>query len=180
VYQGPIVTLQQVLDNREIRAHRQREWVRAHSLPIVSFTINMPGNVKLNQISKVGFEAGSAEIERLCIQSGSDSLISEKFISDCGYESISAVSGISAENLKRLMIRLEDTHPLGRLFDIDIFDVQGEALSRDRLGQSRRRCFLCGKDAKICSRNRVHPLPAIIDKMSEIINEYNKLCTLAS
>ncbi|WP_165311631.1 citrate lyase holo-[acyl-carrier protein] synthase [Vibrio ziniensis] len=172
MYRGPAVTLEQVLDNREVRAVRQREWVVTHSLPIVSFTINMPGSVKLNQISKIGFEVGQREIQLICIQAGC-SIVSQAFINDCGCESITAVEGISPERLKRMMIELEDKHPLGRLFDIDVFNSQGLALSRDQLGFPRRHCFICGRDAKICARNRVHPLPALIDKLSEMIDEYH-------
>ncbi len=172
MYRGPAITLEQVLDNREVRAARQREWVSAHSLPIVSFTINMPGDVKLNKISQIGFEVGLREIYQICVQAGC-SVVSQSFINDCGCESISAVSDISAEKLKYLMVDLEDSHPLGRLFDIDVFDVDGSILSRDQLGYPRRRCIICGRDAKICARNRVHPLPALIDKLSEIVNEYN-------
>lgn len=173
MYLGPVVTLQQVLDNRELRAQRQREWVKTHSLPCVSFTINMPGNVKKNRISRIGFEIGYAEIEQRCHQHGNGYFKTAKFINDCGYESICVVDGISAENLKRLMIELEEQHSLGRLFDIDVLDEHGRAISREQLNYKRRRCFVCGKDAKICTRHKAHPLPALYDKMSEIINEYN-------
>ncbi len=71
------------------------------------------------------------------------------------------------------MVEVEDTHPLGRLFDIDVIDTQGVVLSRDQLRFARRRCFVCGRDAKLCARNRVHPLTGLIDKLSEIIHAYN-------
>lgn len=173
MYRGPAITLEQVLENRELRAERQRDWVSTHSLPIVSFTINMPGSVKLNQISQIGFKAGQEQIRNACMLSGCSSFMSQTFISDCGCESMSAVGGISPQELKRLMVEVEDTHPLGRLFDIDVFDTQGVVLSRDQLGFARRRCFVCGRDAKLCARNRVHPLPALIDKLSEIIHAYH-------
>ncbi|MBF4253194.1 hypothetical protein EA007_20155, partial [Vibrio anguillarum] len=39
MYSGPQVNLQQLLDCKEQRAYRQREWVNTHSLPLISFTI---------------------------------------------------------------------------------------------------------------------------------------------
>ncbi len=172
MYSGPKVTLHQVLDNRELRASRQREWVEAHSLPVISFTINMVGEVKLNQISRTAFEQGYQAILAECGAHDIQVVSQEQFISDCGPELLISAN-IDAETLKRVMVHVEDTHPLGRLFDIDVLDVNGLALSRDVFGLPRRKCLVCGNDAKICARGRVHPLPALIDKMSEMINDCN-------
>lgn len=180
MYLGPVVSLAQILDNRELRAKRQREWVATHSLPLISFTINMPGEVKFNRIAQTAFESGYEEIQQMQHQSSCVFVRREVFISHCGFEALCAVKGMSARELKRLMIYIEDTHPLGRLFDIDVLDEKGLSVSREQLNQPRRQCLICGKDAKICTRTRAHPLPALIDKMSEIINDYNKFSSLAS
>jgi len=171
VYSGPKVTLEQVLDNRERRANRQREWVEAHSLPLVSFTINMMGEVKLNQISRTAFSKGYEAIVNACAVNDIELVSQEKYSSDCGPELLISAGNIKPEALKRVMVTAEDSHPLGRLFDIDVFDEQGQPLSRDSYGLPRRKCFVCGNDAKICARSRAHPLPALIDKMSEMIDD---------
>lgn len=173
MYSGPLVSLQQVLDGREQRVERQREWLAAHSLPLVSFTINMPGEVKLNLISRIAFELGYAEIHKVCNEHGASVVHSGVFTSDCGHECLITVSGITVEQLKKRMVTIEDNHPLGRLFDIDVLNDKGIALSRSQFGHPSRKCLLCGNDAKVCARSRVHPLPALIDKMCEMINDCN-------
>lgn len=173
MYAGPLVSLQQVLDSREQRVGRQREWLAAHSLPLISFTINMPGEVKLNLISRIAFEQGYAEIKNVCSEQGASVIDSGVFRSDCGHECLIVVAGIRVEELKRRMVAIEDNHPLGRLFDIDVLNNQGIALSRSQFGHPRRNCLLCGNDAKACARNRIHSLPALIDKMCEMINDCN-------
>lgn len=173
MYSGPKVTLEQVLNNRERRASRQREWVEAHSLPLVSFTINMVGEVKLNLISRTAFSKGYEAIVKACSAHGIELVSQEKYSSDCGPELLISAGNVEPAALKQVMVSIEDTHPLGRLFDIDVFDNQGVSLSRDSYGLPRRRCFVCGNEAKICARSRAHPLPALIDKMSEMIDDCN-------
>ncbi|PWI32322.1 citrate lyase holo-[acyl-carrier protein] synthase [Vibrio albus] len=173
MYSGPKVTLEQVLDNRERRANRQREWAEAHSLPLISFTINMVGEVKLNQISRTAFSQGYQAIVQACSTHNIEMVSLEKYSSDCGAELLISAGNIEPDALKRVMVEIEDTHSLGRLFDIDILDSQCVSLSRDTYGLPRRKCFVCGNEAKICARSRAHPLPALIDKMSEMINDCN-------
>ncbi|MEY8292793.1 citrate lyase holo-[acyl-carrier protein] synthase [Carnobacteriaceae bacterium 52-44] len=56
------------------------------------------------------------------------------------------------------MVNIEENHPLGRLFDLDVLmldqnnEVQGK--SRTKLGLPVRRCFLCERPAKDCGRSR--------------------------
>lgn len=62
-----------------------------------------------------------------------------------------------ASKIKRVMIYLEKTHPLGRLMDLDVY-VKGKGFSRSALGMKQRRCFLCDKDAALCAREKTHSL----------------------
>lgn len=172
-YSGPKVTLHQVLENRERRASRQREWVEAHSLPMISFTINMVGEVKLNQLSRTAFVQGYQAILDECRVQDVSVVSIEKYSSDTGPELLISAGNIDPIKLKRCMVHIEDSHPLGRLFDIDVLDNQCTALSRDGLGLPRRKCLVCGEEAKICARSRTHQLPELIEKMSEMINDSN-------
>lgn len=70
---------------------------------------------------------------------------------------------------KRAAIRLEESHPLGRLWDIDVFQDSPEAVSRETVGAERRTCLLCGRDAKECARSRRHDIRKLQDKVTEII-----------
>jgi len=190
MYSGPVVSLEQLLSSREVRAHRQREWLESHSRPLISFTINMVGDVKVNTISKIAFERGVAVItgsfqrqhhfdginenvteDRNAEQIGTRAHIChyQSFNLDTGYEFFAAVDAISAQDLKTKMVQIEDKHPLGRLFDIDVIDVDGFALSRDNMGLPRRQCIICNDDAKICTRSRRHSKQDIVNKMASLV-----------
>jgi holo-ACP synthase/triphosphoribosyl-dephospho-CoA synthase len=71
---------------------------------------------------------------------------------------------LPAQELKQLAMDLEDTDPIGRLFDMDVLDTDGKKLSREELGKARRKCLLCDRDAAICARSRAHGLDALQDR----------------
>lgn len=73
---------------------------------------------------------------------------------------------------KRIAIKIEDTHPLGRLFDIDIIDKDGVPVSRDRVGSRPRRCLVCDREARYCMRMRWHTQEEIWERINAMVDEY--------
>ena len=71
-----------------------------------------------------------------------------------------------AVKIKKLMTTMEETHILGRLFDIDVLDANGQKLSRDM----PRRCLLCDKQAQICARSRRHSVSELTAKIAAMLS----------
>ena len=86
-----------------------------------------------------------------------------------GYAAVCLTKEQDPYSVKRAAIRLEESHPLGRLWDIDVFQDSPEAVSRETVGAERRTCLLCGRDAKECARSRRHDIRKLQDKVTEII-----------
>ena len=59
----------------------------------------------------------------------------------------------NGEEIKEISEKIEETHPLGRFIDIDV-TKKGEEKSLSR--KVLRKCFLCGKEAFVCGRNKTH------------------------
>jgi len=66
------------------------------------------------------------------------------------------LSPLPGRTLKRMAVRFENAHPLGRLADVDILSATGKAVSRAALGLPPRACFLCGEPAALCRREKRH------------------------
>jgi holo-ACP synthase CitX len=61
------------------------------------------------------------------------------------------------EKLKLLLVGIEETHPLGRLFDLDLnFGREDSSFGRSDAGIEPRSCFICGKPAALCARSAAH------------------------
>ena len=88
-----------------------------------------------------------------------------------GYEAYMETT-LSNEEAKQKTCIIEDTHPLGRLFDLDVIDNDGVPVSRESIGQSPRKCLICDNEARYCMRNRTHTLNELSAKIDEMIEAY--------
>ncbi len=78
------------------------------------------------------------------------------------------------EKAKRKAVQLEETHPLGRLADLDVRD--GEKIySRRDLSLPDRRCYLCGEKAVYCVRSKKHAIEEVILYFEKQVKEYQLL-----
>ena len=155
------VCLQDILDAREKRAQKQRDLLTKYQKPLICFTMNIPGPEKLNRDISIGFSVGNWFIKDGL--TGRDVLHAEKHRKPTGCEAYYVVD-LPAKDLKLLAIEIEDTDPIGRLFDIDVLDVDGQKLSRESLGFARRKCLICDRDAALCARSRAHSVAQLQDR----------------
>ncbi len=165
--EGIKIQLNDILSCRERRAQIQTDYIHNYHCPVISFCMNIPGPVKTNQHIRKAFEIGKRELmswlhsEQIRISGCTE------FHEDTGDELIMAVN-CPAEKLKEKAVLIEETPPLGRLYDIDIIDKTGTKLSR----KFRRKCIICGKDAYECARARTHSVDELQTKVEEIIQKF--------
>lgn len=153
-------TLQEILDAREARVLRQQELLATYQKPLICFTMNIPGPVKLDRDVSIGFFVGC----RLLRDSLAGHLIyAEEHRRNTGCEAF-YVADLPARELKMLALEIEDGDSVGRLFDMDVLDTDGRKLSREELGLPRRKCLLCDRDAAECASRRAHPLEELTDR----------------
>ncbi|HRY78511.1 MAG TPA: triphosphoribosyl-dephospho-CoA synthase [Candidatus Izemoplasmatales bacterium] len=81
---------------------------------------------------------------------------------------LATYKGLSPSELKKRMIQAEDTHPLGRFVDADVFGSEGPSLSRD----SQRPCWLCGAPVWECTRRKRHSLGEILACLQTGVRTY--------
>lgn len=159
-------TMQQILDAREWRANRQKELLRQYQKPLLCFTMNIPGPVKWNRDIDVGFTVGN-----LLLREHLRNVIHyERKLEPAGCVAFYVVD-MPTKRLKGISMEIENTDPIGRLFDIDILDTDGRKLSREELGYRPRKCLICQEDARICAHTRAHGLAALQKKTEELLKE---------
>lgn len=156
----------QILEARERRVLRQRQLLEQFHKPLLCFTMNIAGPEKNNPLITEGFRLGqellSAQLSELPM------LHREESLSDTGCEGYYVVDA-PARRLKALAVEIEDTPPVGRLFDLDVLDVSGEKISREELGLPGRTCLLCSNPVYLCSSRRAHSVPELQAKTRQIL-----------
>lgn len=167
---GNEITLSQMLERRENRARSQQLFLSQHHSPLVSFCMNIPGPVKTNDLIRRAFDIGQILILEGLARAGAEILDASEIHEDTGDELLLAVCNASPELLKDLAVHIENSSPVGRLFDIDIIDPLGRKLSRENF----RTCLICGRQAQDCARSRNHSVAelqkAVFDLLSSALN----------
>lgn len=169
------VTLTDMLDCRERRSHLQAKMIREYQCPVISFCMNIPGPVKTSSQIKSAFLAGKnvlvEEIKKTASKKNMTPVHSESVIKQLvelhektGDELLMAVS-LPACEIKKITVSIEESHPYGRLFDMDVIDVNCQKLSRPTF----RKCIICGRQAQECARTRRHTIEEMQHKINELL-----------
>ncbi|MDH6365821.1 holo-ACP synthase [Enterococcus sp. PF1-24] len=172
LFNGPEVSLPEMLDAREQRQATQLAFLKKEpKQALLLATMNIPGPVKNSPELVQLFHQVSSVIETSLqdVKSSANLFRNEK----TGLEYYLLVP-IAPLELKKRMIEIEEQHPLGRLFDLDVLYIEnGEliGLSRQTNGLPRRRCFVCEGDAKECGRARKHTIAEMQAKIIEITQQ---------
>lgn len=170
---GEPVSLNEMLLCRERRVACQEQLLSEYNRPVISFCLNIPGPVKTNTDLHKVFEIGKQEILTMLTSLQLPILKSIQFSEKTGDELIICIDGM-AQNIKEHTCFIEDHHTLGRLFDIDVIDINGYKLSRE----TYRKCLICNCQAQECASSRRHSIAEMQVVIKNVINDYlKKDCT---
>ena len=154
-HEGRAVALDDILAARDARVARQQALLQQGGM-LLSLTLVAPGAVKRSPLLDAIFAAALDAIRPLV----DDARARIEAVDDSGHHALYLLDG-EARDWKTRMLALENRAPLSRLWDIDIIDRDGVAVSRRDLGLPPRRCLICDDDAKTCARERRHDIAAL-------------------
>ncbi len=159
------VTLQQILDAREQRAPRQKALLTQYRKPLICFTMNIAGPVKVTPLISRAFRWGLAQLgERL----DNAKILNRQAASPVtGCEAYCVVDA-DAQTLKDICTAIEEETSLGRLFDMDVLDCDGRKLERS----SQRSCLVCGAPGRTCAAGRLHSVEQLQAATYRIISAH--------
>lgn len=164
--QGEQVVLTDMLQCRERRAQIQDTFTEQYHCPVISFCMNIPGPVKTNEQIRTAFDSGKNTLLLKLEQAEADIKNSIEIHEKTGDELLLAID-CPAEKIKILTTEIEETHPIGRLFDMDVIDTDGQKLSRP----SYRKCIICDCQAQECARTRKHTVEEMQAKIEEMLEK---------
>ena len=149
------VTLEDMLAAREKRTECIAGASLTHQKPLISFTMNIPGPVKVSPLIRRGFREGLLRLENALFSAEIPFSVLYKEEAFTGCEALYVLDGV-AENIKRIGVSVENSDALSRLFDLDVIDADGTAVSRTVLGFEERGCMVCGAPGRGCASRRIH------------------------
>ena len=167
---GHRVELPEMLAGRESRVNRQQKLLERYGAPLICFTLNIAGPVKVFPLSVRAFYDGVLAIGVKLAKEVGEAACSYMQVLDhpWGHEAYYVVEE-DPLTVKRLMTQIEETHPFGRLFDIDVLRPGGTKVSRQEIGYAGRSCLICGEDAAFCASTRAHSVAELQAKTVQMI-----------
>ena len=168
---GNCVFLEEILNARENRVKIQQKMLQKAPTCLLSFTLNIPGPVKVFPYTKWAYEVGSSIISKGVSLLNGDVLEQFETKNETGWEGFFALN-LPPEEIKAYLLEQEEHHPLGRLFDFDVLRTDGSKLSRQELGFPERTCLLCGNPAFLCGRSRTHSAQELLAKEIELMENF--------
>ena len=164
-------TADELFEAREKRVGLIGKLLKNYNVPLLVMRVNYPGLEKTNKVTISIIEVMSPLIctilsDRVC----------GKLLLLRGAEGPMFYAAVNEDvlNLKALAIDVEEKHPLGRCLDLDVYDLEGHSLSRQRLGHPRRKCYLCNDDAHNCVRAGRHKEHEVIRYIEEKYRNYKE------
>lgn len=158
-----------MLDARDERRRMQDELLRKYpGMALTVLTVVAPGEEKRNRNTRTVAFAGA---DALAGMFASSALVWRERDLPTGFE-LWAVVSCDPFEAKRVAVNIEETHPLGRLMDIDVIGADGVPISRDAVGAPPRKCLICGENARVCMRLKSHSYSDLIEKITRTVDSY--------
>jgi holo-ACP synthase len=168
---GDAVALPAMLAAREARVRRREDGLAHCRQPTLTLSVVMPGPVKLCPLTSLLFDEALKAVTQAFAARGTPFEMLWSGSPATGPEALFAVDA-GVEDLKRAMVTLEETHPLGRLWDLDVHGADGRSISRRDLGLAPRRCLVCDEPAHACARSRRHELEEVWSTMVRLVRAW--------
>lgn len=156
-----------ILNGREERYKLELKLLEQFKKPIMVVTVNYPGEMKLDVISEIIFQQAVKSVQDF----GFILTVSGKNFAGQYFIGVFSNDPIEA---KKMAVKIEENHPLGRFFDIDIIDYPFKKIGREDLGLNERECILCNGNARECILERRHSASEVLAKIRNMVEEYLK------
>jgi len=165
------VSLAQMLAAKESRAARQADWLTHYQQPVISLTLVTPGDIKDSLRYRNTMGVALQMCDQLLWEHRWRVLDRQVLWLPTGPEALWCVEHQASE-IKAHCAELEQTHPLGRLWDMDVICPNAGHVGRRSLGENMRRCLLCDEPAHACSRSRQHPVEQVVARVGKMIDDW--------
>lgn len=167
-------TVEDMVLAREHRAEVQQTLREKYHSTVLSFSLNIPGPIKLSEKYEKCFLRAVRDIRALLSAYDLSVRYEAQESPKTGCSFFAVIDG-EARDVKNCLLPLEEERPVGRIYDIDVISPEGRKISREGLGYPLRKCLCCEETAMVCARSRRHSVPEMLEKIDLLLEEETKV-----
>jgi holo-ACP synthase len=152
------------------KIQQQKRLISQYHLPLVIISTHAPKEMaqskQSEQLFNITFDvAVEALKQRDCC------IVDHEYIDGkAGKECTLVIKGMSASELKHMMIKIESHHTIGRVMNLDVIDGDGKTISRSASQLEPRTCLVCQRAACYCATNHRHSQHDIEEKITQLLD----------
>ena len=165
------VSMEALLAAKAQRAARQADWIAHYQQPVVSLTLVTPGAVKDSIRYRNMMGVALQACDQMLWKHRWQTLDRQVLWLPTGLEALWCVAHPASE-IKALCDELVRTHPLGRLWDIDVTSPKEGLVSVQSEEKHLRQCLLCDAPAQECARNHRHETEQLVAHVDRMIDAW--------
>lgn len=162
--------------SEELRAARDRRVLEKWELLsagdgscLVEFSLNIAGAVKVFPFARTAFRE---ELRELQEKFGRFSIKNTKICEEPTGDHAFFLLDSPEIPVKQFLVSIEESHPLGRLFNLDVCGLGGVSVKRQDLHLLPRTCLVCGGNANICQAKKRHSMELIQWQTAKLFNDH--------
>lgn len=171
IVSGKSVTEREIEGSFFLIQEQERAMALQYRMPLIVFSLNISGKVRVFPLSVRTFEEGCTLIRTYCKVTGIPLSADTSIRRETGYAEVFAADA-DPVRIKKAMVTLEDENTLGGLFYIEVLREDCTPVTREDLGLAERACILCGRPAGECQREHRHTENDMLIRMAEIMTDY--------
>lgn len=165
------VSLDELLAAKDRRTLRQADMLEHYQQPVISLTLVSPGEIKDSLRCRNTMGVVLQMCDQLLWENRRQVLDRQVLWLPTGPEVLWCVAHPAAE-IKAHCADLEQTHPLGRLWDLDVICLQQGHVGRQLLEANLKRCLICDAPTHACSRSRTSPVEQVVSRVEKTIDDW--------
>lgn len=147
-----------ILEVREL-LYQEQQRLLGSGQTVIQLSLNMPGGMALYPWQEL-FRLARDIVWRNLRTRLIEVVDSAEHVTAAGPYYLWATSA-HAHAVKNMLISLEESHPCGRLWDLDVLSREGP-VDRGHLGLPGRKCLLCENEAHCCRKSSRHYADEVI------------------
>ncbi len=164
-----IITVDDICNARDIRIKKLQRLSINKADGFILFTLNIPGEIKNTFLYGKIFNQGIRTLKTVFKKIGIVYKIEHILELPTGPEAYMVLYSCDLIKIKKITAEIEEDHPLGRIFDIDLFDRN---LNQVKINRDVRKCYICERSGIECSRSKRHNLNEVLERIKAVAENY--------
>lgn len=153
---------------KEQRYVFQKRLIEKYKRTLLSIKVDYPGNNRNNNITKNIINCIDGVLNDIFIES----IYMKIFKITAEGPVITFLLDLDSHEAKNMCDQVANKHILGRVVDLEIYDLSGKYIKSENVKHQEKKCIICGRKDSVCKSRKTHNQSELVACITNIYKEY--------